>query len=158
MPTTEQPFLAQSQPYCSSLHDVQTITWNHPSHSLKTLSLLCLSHSHSYLHITYNHLQQPINTMAALAHKMGKITLIISAQLSIYFKVKRKRKKKPQTITDIIIPMPNCQKSSYFEHEVNLMSNDDMRITHHIIHFVKNEWLHRTIINLSILICFMMKY
>lgn len=73
--------------------------------------------------------------MAALAQKMGKITSIISAHLSIYFKDKRKKEKKPQTISDRIIPMPNCQKSSYFEHEVNFMSNDDM-LTNHIIHFV----------------------
>lgn len=35
--------------------------------------------------------------------------------------------------------MPNCQKSSYFEHEANLMSNDDMLI-HHIIHFVIDNY------------------
>jgi len=43
--------------------------------------------------------------MPALAHKMGKIALIISAYLSIYFKDKRKNEKKPQTISDIIIPI-----------------------------------------------------
>lgn len=73
--------------------------------------------------------------MAALAHKMGKITLIISAHLYIFQRQTQKGKKKPQTISDIIIPMSNCQNSSYFEHEVNLMSNDDM-LTHHIINFV----------------------
>ena len=46
-----------------------------------------------------------INIMRALAHKMGKITIIISAHLSIYFKDKRKKKKIPQTLSDIIIPI-----------------------------------------------------
>ena len=47
--------------------------------------------------------------VAALAHKMGKITLIISAQLSIYFKDKRKKKKK--TSNHIRYNHPNAQLS-----------------------------------------------
>jgi len=39
-----------------------------------------------------------INIVAALAHKMGKITLIISAHLSIYFKDKGKKNLKPYQI------------------------------------------------------------
>ena len=48
--------------------------------------------------------------------------------------------------------MLNCQKSSYFEHEVNLMSNDDDMLTHYIIHFVISKHYKLDIFDKFILI------